>query len=142
MAGEHDKAQLIADLAIARSRISDAGQALKESAEEVKEKLNVSARAKASYQRSPLLWNAGAALVGFLLARLPDRKKVVYVDRASGEKLGAVGKSGGLLWGALKLVGGLAKPLLSTIASAKLGDLAQKFAAQQQQAQPDPEDEE
>jgi hypothetical protein len=107
----------------------------------VKEKLNVTARMKASYERRPLFWNAGAAVVGYLLARLPARKKVVYVDRASGEKLGAGGKSGGLLWGALKLVGGLAKPLLSALASKKLGDLAQQYAAAQQQA-PEPEDEE
>lgn len=126
MAGEHDKAQLIAELAIARARLTEAGHALKASAEAVKDKLDVSARAKASYGRHPVLWNAGAAVVGFLLARLPARKKVVYVERSTGQALGA-GAKAGLLWGAVKFAAGLAKPLLSAFAGQKLGDLAQRF---------------
>jgi hypothetical protein len=133
MAGEHEKAQLIADIAIARSRIADAGNALKASAEDVKQKLNVSARAKASYGQHPLLWNAGAAVLGFLLSRLPARKKVVYVDRDTGQELG--GKGGGkgrLLWGALKFAGSVARPFLSAVATQKFAEFAQRYAAGQQ----------
>src|SRR4051812_35346833 len=103
MAGDYEKAQLIADIAIARARLSDAGEALKTSVEEMKQKLNVTARAKASYTRHPLLWNTGAAVLGFLLARIPARKKVVYVERETGEPLGTGGGKSGLLWGAVKL---------------------------------------
>ena len=141
MAGDYDKAQLIADLAIARSRISDAGQALQASAAEMKQKLDVGARVKSSYGKHPGLWNAGAAILGFLLARIPARKKVVYVERSTGETLGSAGKGGnGFLWGAVKMAAGLAKPLVSMLASQKLGDLAQRFAAGKA-APPEPDEE-
>ena len=45
---------------------------------ELKEDYNVSHRWKASVQKFPWPWVIGAAITGFLLSRLPARRKEVY----------------------------------------------------------------
>lgn len=127
MAGEEDKARLIAEIAAARAEVTEAGQALENAGTALKEKFNLPRRAGSSYRKHPALWLAGASLVGLLLSRLPARKKVVYVERDSGKKLGLEGKAG-WLWGAAKLGFTLAKPLLSGLATQHLASLVQRFS--------------
>lgn len=70
MAGpaEHDKLAIVAELAAARARLSATGEALRRS-------LDVTARAKENFQRHKPAWLSGAAIFGFVLSKLPSRKR-------------------------------------------------------------------
>jgi hypothetical protein len=46
---------------------------------ELKEQYNLVRRLRASVQRDPWPWMIGAVLTGFLLARLPARRKRIYL---------------------------------------------------------------
>jgi hypothetical protein len=137
MAGDPDKAQLIAELAAAWEQLAQAGRALEEQGAALKAKLDLPKRVAASYRAHKPAWLAGAALLGLVLSRLPARKKVVYVERSTGETLGPAGKAG-KTWRILKFVTNLAKPMIVAVVGQRLQDLAEHFAAQQQQSQPPP----
>jgi hypothetical protein len=79
---------------------------------------------------------SAAALVLVLIAR---RKKVVYVERSSGEILGAAGKAGMVLTG-LKVLAGVAKPLLGELAKSRFLDLAARFSKPRAGRAPEPMD--
>jgi hypothetical protein len=89
--------------------------------------MDVPARLRRSVEKNRVKWVAGASLSALALVLLRRRKKVVYVERSTGDVLGAAGKAGLFLSG-LKLFGGLAKPLFGEVAKARLLDLAQRFA--------------
>jgi hypothetical protein len=127
MAGDPDKAALIAELAAARGQIAQAGQALEQAGASLKKKLDLPSRIQASYANHKPAWLGAAGLLGLILSRLPTKKKVVYVERSTGETLGSAGKLGAL-WGLAKFVGTLAKPLLSNLAVQRAADFAQRFA--------------
>jgi hypothetical protein len=55
-----------------------------------------------------------------LLSKIPARQKTVFVEHATGAAVAAAGKLG-VVWGAVKFAGGLAKPFL--------GDMAAKWIA-------------
>ncbi len=121
MAGsaEHDRQAIVAELAAARARLSATGEALRRS-------LDVSARVKENFQRHRPAWLGGTALVGFLLSKLPARKKTVFVERVSGKVLGAAGKLGAL-FSAAKFAIRFAAPLVSEFASKGLGEIVKRF---------------
>lgn len=121
MAGsaEHDKQALIAELAAARARLSAAGEALRRS-------LDVPARAKESFARHRPAWLSSAAIVGFVLSKLPSRKKTIIVERATGKVLGAAGKLGAI-FSAAKFVIHFASPLLSEVAGGGIAELLKRF---------------
>jgi hypothetical protein len=121
MAGsaEHDKHSIVAELATARARISAAAGALRQS-------LDVPARAKESFKRHRPTWLGGAAIVGFVLSKLPSRKKTVFVERTTGNVLGAAGKLGAL-FSAAKFAITVARPLLSDFAGGGLGEILGRF---------------
>jgi hypothetical protein len=127
MAGDPDKAKLIAELAAAREQLAEAGHALEQKGAEFKKTLDVPKRIAASYRSHKPAWLAGAALLGLLLSRIPARKKVVYVERSTGETLGPAGKAG-KTWGLLKFFAGLARPWLLSAAEQHLQNLAQRMA--------------
>jgi hypothetical protein len=129
MAGDADKARLIAELEAARRGIAEASHALQEAGVEVKRKLNVPKRLGDSYRRQPGIWMGAAALAGFLLSRLPARKKVVYVDRGSGGPTVPPTKFG-KIWSVVKVMANLAKPLVTTLVTERLAGLAQRMAGQ------------
>ncbi len=138
MAGDADKAELIAQIAAARAQMAETGRALEQAGEALKHKLDVPARARASYQKNKVAWLTGAALAGFLLSRLPARQKTVYVERSTGQALGTAGKLGklGMLWGALKFATSFAKPFLADMVGQRVQDLAQRFAGQAASEEP------
>lgn len=114
-----DKDAILTELAAARSRLSKAGGALRTT-------LDVSSRAKESFQRHRPTWLGGAALLGLVLSKLPTRRKTVFVERATGKPIGAAAKLG-FLWPAAKLAFDFAMPVVSELAGKHFGDLRKKF---------------
>lgn len=115
-----DKTALVAELAAARSRLSETGGALRIA-------IDVPARAKASFQKHRPTWLGGAALLGLVLSKLPTRRKTVFVERTTGKAIGAAAKLG-FLWPAVKMAFDLALPVVSEAAGKHFGDLRKKFA--------------
>ena len=73
MAQDHDKAELIAELARSRTAASANMQLLRRD-------LDFPTRAKKAFKKSPLPWLGGAAVAGLIIARIPRKtKKVVTV---------------------------------------------------------------
>lgn len=128
MAGTTDpeKAGLIAELAAARQRLGETGEDFRLATERLKARVDLPARARRSYEAHRGVWLAGATLAGFLLSRLPARKKVVYVERVSGQAVGLAGKVG-MLWPAVKFLGGFAGPLVSKVVGARVAEWVQRF---------------
>lgn len=122
MAGatDPDKAALLAEIAATRVELTTATERLRGA-------MDVPARIRRNVQEHRARWVAGASVTALLLILLRRRKKIVYVERSTGEFLGAAGKAGLLLTG-LKLLGGVAKPLLGEVAKARFLDLAVRFA--------------
>lgn len=130
MAGsaEHDKQTLVAELASARTRLSAAGEALRQS-------LDVTARAKESFQRHRPAWLSSAAIAGFVLSKIPSRKKTIIVERTTGKVLGAAGKLGAI-FSAVKFALNLASPLLSEAAGGRIAEILKRFQRPQKSGQP------
>ena len=84
------------------------------------------ARAKESFKRHKPTWLGSAAIVGFVLSKLPSRKKTIIVERATGQVLGAAGKLGAI-FSAAKFVLNFASPLLSEAAGGGIAELLKRF---------------
>ena len=115
-----DKNALVAELATARSRLSETGA-------ELRAALDLPSRAKESFRRHRPAWLGGAALLGLVLSKLPSRRKTVFVERATGKPLPAAGKLG-FIWTAAKLALRFATPVISELAGKGFGEIAKKFA--------------
>jgi hypothetical protein len=91
----------------------------------LREDLNVSRNFQRCFRRHKIAWLAGSALTGWILARLPARKKKVkvYVDRHDRKKIKEV-KRGGALMALAKFAIGIAKPAITAYATKKVADLA------------------
>ncbi len=115
MAEDQRKAELTAELARARARVSANLGALRRD-------LDFPGRVKGAVMKHPATWVGGAALFGVLLAKLPARRKKGSVT-ADGKpaKLGAAGKTG-LLLGALKIAFDLSRPALAKWAGQRVAD--------------------
>ena len=121
MAGsaEQDKRAIVAELAAARARLSATGDALRRS-------LDVPARAKESFKRHRPAWLGGAAIAGFVLSKLPSRKKTIIVERVTGKVLGAAGKLGAI-FSAAKFAINFAGPLVSELAGGRIAEFLKRF---------------
>lgn len=121
MAGQadQDKRAVVAELAAARERIASTGDALRHS-------FDFATRASESFKRHKPAWIGGAAILGFVLSKLPARKKTVFVEQATGRVLGAAGRLGAV-FSAVKFAVSFARPLLSDAASGGLAGLMQRF---------------
>jgi hypothetical protein len=126
MAHDLRKAELIATLDRARSRL--AANALA-----VREDLNPLTGVQRSFRQHGLAWLGGATLFGLVLSKLPARTKKVIVDR-KGAKVSDSrnAATAGLLIGTLKLAFDLGKPFLS----GWLARRAEGFAAQYDASEP------
>ena len=106
MADIQRKAELTAELARARSRITA-------NLGEIRRELDFPARVKRVVLKNPTAWVGGTALIGVLLARLPARRKKATASRSGAEaQLVGAGKAG-LLLGALKIAFDLTRPALA-----------------------------
>jgi hypothetical protein len=118
MAKEQDaKRRIIEELAATRLELSAAGSI-------VKAQVNIPARVSASLRQHSWSWISLAAIVGWILSRLPGRRKKIYLDgpgrdRLKGGKARSVRRRdlGWMIWdGAWTL----AKPLLTAYLGRKL----------------------
>lgn len=119
MAQDPDKAELIAELARARSAASANAQLLRRD-------LDFPTRAKKAFKKSPLPWLGGAALLGLIVARIPRRvktQKVVTVFPKKETPVETAGKAG-LVLGALKIAFDMARPALMKWATQRIADYA------------------
>jgi hypothetical protein len=119
MAHDARKAELIAALDRARSRLAANAHALRDD-------VNPLARVQRSFRRNGFAWVGGATLLGVLLARLPARTKVVTVDRQGARvRETKSAATAGLLLGALKLAFDLAKPWMAGWLSRRAASFAE-----------------
>lgn len=118
MAQDHDKAELIAELARSRAATSANVQLLRRD-------LDFPTRAKKAFKKSPLPWLGGAAVAGLIIARIPRRtKKVVTVFPKKEEPVAAKAGKAGLVLGALKIAFDVARPAILKWVTQRLADYA------------------
>ena len=91
----------------------------------VAEKLNVSRHVSTSLQRHSFRWVSVAALVGWVLSRLPARKQRVYLETGKdGEvrrkRTKEVGFAAALMAVAWKGIWSIAKPMLTAYLSSRI----------------------
>jgi len=113
------KSQLIAELE--RSR-SDLARDLRG----VRHGLDVGAHLRHAFVRQKAAWLGGAALTGWLLSRLPSRRKAVpRGDKPlAGMPKPKQSERGGLLLAALGVAGTILKPAITALATRKIKEFA------------------
>lgn len=87
----------------------------------IRQAASLSRRLRKSTSGHPSIWMAGAASLGWLLSRIPARKKRIYVD-SLGDKKVRRGFFAALIIGLLKIGADLAKPAVIAFASKKVAD--------------------
>lgn len=102
-----EKNELTAQLACARARFSDNFGG-------VRRDLDVPAKLRHSYGSNKLFWIAGAAIAGVVLAKLPARKKKVFVEKNSGQKIAREAAGAGILVVALKFAFSALRPAITS----------------------------
>lgn len=132
---EADKAALLEEIAASRRRLNEASERFRGSAADVRQMLDVPQRLASSYRKHRPAWIGGAALLGFLLSRIPSRKKTIYVDEATGNRIRSAGKLGAL-WSFAKFATAIAKPLIGDFLSDRLTDFARRYAGKNKAANP------
>ena len=112
MASQIDrKAQLQAEIERARGEVAKELRGLRGD-------LNVQSRVRDAFIHHKAVWMTGAAVTGWLLSRLPTRKKKVYLDgHNGGHQLRA-----GLLASLVKLGTSMIKPAVTAYATRKISD--------------------
>jgi hypothetical protein len=96
----HPKQQIVAALTEVRVQVQNELSHLRRT-------LNMKQHFLASYKSHPWEWASGAALVGWLLSRLPARKKQIYIQRSTQTSVknpaeGSLGKFWKEVWKILK----------------------------------------
>lgn len=120
------KAEIVARLDAQRPLLARHYQGVKRGA-------NVSRRLQRSASGHPSIWMAGAATMGWLISRIPARKKKIYVDNL-GQKKMRRGFFAALLLGLIKIVADVAKPSIVAFASKKIADSLATTAKVQKRA--------
>jgi hypothetical protein len=115
MAEDRRKAELIAELARARARLTANAQGLRT-------ELDFPTKARRAFTRHPAVWIGGAALLGLLVAKLPARRKKGVVKRKGAEPVLEKAGQAGLLLGALKIAFDFARPALLKWATQRATD--------------------
>lgn len=113
----NSKAALIAELDRARVELS-------RNMEGIRRDINVPAHFRNSVRHNKTAWLSGAAGLGLLFA-LPGRKKKVYVDRRTHEKVQNATK-GGIALGLAKMAFSAAKPAIMAFVTKKISDVSRR----------------
>lgn len=123
MAGREDrKAELIAAIAQARTRLDRSAGAIRDT-------LDVPARMRRSVSQNLFAWLGGAALIGVVLAKLPRRTRKVYVDAEGARIRTASVAKGGLMLAAAKIAFDAARPVLLKLAMERLQPMIEQMFA-------------
>jgi hypothetical protein len=114
------KSALIAEIADARAGISRSFTNLRREAD-------LRAHFRRSYSSHRMAWLGSAGIAGWVLARLPARKKKVkvYVNKKDEHKVREIAEAG-LLTGVVKFLFTLFKPAIMAFATKKLADMANR----------------
>lgn len=115
---EHTKAELSAELDRARAKLS-------RNMAEFRRDIDVPAHVSKAVRQNKTLWLSGAAALGLIIAKLPSRKKKVYVDSRTNKKVKEAEKASMVL-ALAKLAFSAAKPMLMGIATKKLAEAARR----------------
>jgi len=115
---EHFKAELAADLDRARAKIARNFEAFKHD-------IDLGAHLKSCVREHKAWWLTGAGALGLLLAKLPARKKKIYVDKQTKEKIKKAEKAG-LALALAKMAFSAAKPAVTAFATQKIAEFARK----------------
>jgi hypothetical protein len=98
--------ELTAEIARSRQRVASELRGLRY-------ELDFPAKFRRSFRKQTGSWLSGAAAVGALVALAPMRKKKIYVDASSRRKGDKKLMETGLALAAIKLVGNLARPVIT-----------------------------
>jgi hypothetical protein len=117
MAEDERKAELIAELAQARTQITDNFHGLGRD-------LDFASKARRAFKSNPAVWIGAAVVIGVVVARLPlGRKKAAPVSsRKKAEPTVEKVEKAGLLLGALKIAFDIARPTLMGWATRRVAD--------------------
>ena len=110
-----EKQRIVLELARRRAELSE--QSL-----HVRRSLDVNQKLADSINRHSWAWMSGAAIFGWILSRLPVRKKKVYIQSAGSQKEKPVGTA--LLKGVWNTVWSIARPVLVAYQTKKIAQKA------------------
>jgi hypothetical protein len=116
---KEQKQRLANELADLRARVTN-------QTDLVRRQLDVRHYLSDSLRRHSFAWVSSAAVVGWLLSRLPARKKKVHVQAKTNERFAKESSSNGLLLAVGKAAWSVAKPLLTAYLTHKLADSAKR----------------
>src|SRR5438067_11699087 len=111
---EHLKLELAAELDRARAKLARNFDAFRRD-------IDVPAQLKKSIRENKGAWLGAAAAIGLLLAKIPARKKKIYVDRHTNERVKKIEKAG-LALAVGKMLFSAARPFLTSFATKKMGE--------------------
>ncbi len=115
---DDDKAELIAQLDKARAQFARSLGGLRRDAD-------LGAHLKHSFTEHKAAWIGSAGIAGWVLSRLPARKKKVVVHKNDGDKVKEIADAGVAL-AILKTLFALFRPLIMSFAGKKIAELAKK----------------
>jgi hypothetical protein len=116
---KEQKQRLATELADLRARVTNQTHL-------VRRQLDVRQHLSKSLRKHSVAWVGSAAVVGWLLSRLPARRKKVYVQAKTNDRAAKVSSSNGLLLAVGKGAWSVAKPLLTAYLTHKLADSAKR----------------
>ncbi len=116
MAENARKTELTARIATFRAQLS-------QDLQHVRRDLDVPAQVRSSYLHHKSAWLGGAAVLGWVISRLPARRKKVkvYVDSKDERKL-KVASQAGMMFGLGRLLFSALQPAVSAFAAKKVTD--------------------
>ena len=107
-------------------RAAETRLALSVAGRHLRSSTNLGQRMQTSIRGNLMTWISSAAVVGWVLARLPSRKKKIYIDKATNTVTTAGAAKGGLLLAVLGIVFKVASPFLQKMLVEQMGVLAEK----------------
>jgi len=116
---KEQKQRLTNELAVIRGRVISQTQL-------VRRQLDVGRNLSNSLRRHSVRWMSLAAIAGWLLSRLPARKKKVYVRTKGDERILKQSFNNGLLLAIGKGAWSVARPLLTAYLTHKVADSAKR----------------
>jgi hypothetical protein len=116
-------------LKLLATRAEISRRALGNAGADLKSAVNVGRRVETSIRGNMTTWLGSAALIGVILAKLPPRKKKVYVSDKTGKKMQepeSTVKKGGVMVAVFGIIFQMVRPMLQKFVVAQAKTLAEK----------------